>query len=70
MIYKHILLTMFSNESELFFHAVKWFQVLLFNLNYSIQCYSFICPQLNGSKYSYVSLTIQITSVICLHTVK
>ena len=42
--------------------TVKWLQVLLFNTNYSIEHYSFICTQLNGSKYCYVSLTIQILS--------
>ena len=34
-----------------FIHAVKMFQVLLFNTNYSIQYYSFFYTQLNGSKY-------------------
>ena len=61
MISEHILLITFLNEPEvIFFHIVKWFQVLLCNTNYSLQHYSFICSQLNGSKYSYVSLTIQL----------
>ena len=41
-------------------HTVKKFQVLLFNTNDSIQHYTFICTLLNGSKYCYVSLTIQL----------
>ena len=40
--------------------TVKWLQVLLFNINNSIQHYSFICTQSNGSKYSKVSWTIQL----------
>ena len=32
-------------------HTVKWLQVLQFNTNCSIQQYSFVCTQLNGSKY-------------------
>ena len=32
----------------------KWFQVLLVNTNDSIQHYSFVCMQLNGSMYCYV----------------
>ena len=38
---------------------MKWWQVLLINTNCSIQHYSFIWAQLNGSKYCYVSLTHQ-----------
>ena len=34
-------------------HTVKWLQVLRFNINYSIQYYSFVCSQLNGSKYNF-----------------
>ena len=41
-------------------HTVKEFQVLLINTDNSIQHYSFISTQLNGSKYCYVSLTIQL----------
>ena len=41
---------------------VKKFQVLLFN-NYYVEHYSFVCKQLNDSKYSYVSLTIHLFSV-------
>ena len=32
-------------------HIVKWFQVLLFSTNNSIQNYLFIYSQLNGFKY-------------------
>ena len=39
---------------------MKWLQVLLFNINYSSQYYSFDCTQSNGSKYYNVSLTIQL----------
>ena len=62
MIYKHISLIKFLNELELVFSTQLniFKQVLLFNTNYSIQCYSFICIQLTGSKYCYVSLTIQV----------
>ena len=34
----------------------------LLNTNCSIQYYSFVCTLLNGSKYCYVSLTIQLNS--------
>ena len=38
--------------------SVKWFQLLQSN-TYNTSTYSFICTQLNGSKYCYVSQTIQ-----------
>ena len=37
---------------------VKWFQVLLFNTNNSVQHYSFVYRQLNNSKYGYVIVII------------
>ena len=40
--------------------ADKEFQVLLFNTNNSIHHYSFVCTELNDSKYHYVLLTIQL----------
>ena len=40
-------------------HTVKESQVLQFNINNSIQYYSFVCTQLISPKYCYVSLTIQ-----------
>ena len=43
-----------------FKHTVKKFQVLLFDINNSVQYFSFICTQLNDSKYCYVSLTIKL----------
>ena len=43
-----------------FRHTVQEFQVLLFNVDNSIQHNSFICIQLNGFKYCYASLTIQL----------
>ena len=46
-----------------FLHT-QWFQVFLFNIN------SFICTQLNGLKHHYITLTIPLKSVICLHTFK
>ena len=61
MICKHILLITFLNEPEFIcLHTVKWFQVFLSNTNNSINYYSFISSQLNGSKYCYVSLTNQL----------
>ena len=39
-------------------HTVKEFQVLQFNYDNSIQQHSFV--QLNGSKYCYMPLTIQL----------
>ena len=39
---------------------MKWFQVSLLKTNHSIQQYSFISAELNGCKYSYVSLSIQL----------
>ena len=38
--------------------TVKGLLVLLFKSNNSIQYYTFISTQLNGSKYCYVTLTI------------
>ena len=43
----------------IYYHTVKWFQVLLFNTNYSIQYYSFICTQVHSFKYFYLAITIQ-----------
>ena len=49
-----------SNTSNTIFlliiclHTVKRLQVLLFNTNYSVKHYSFICTQSNGYKYCYV----------------
>ena len=43
---------------------MKWLQVLLFDTNFSIQHYSLIRTYLNGSKYSYVSLKIQLNNSI------
>ena len=54
VICKQILL-IFLNLSELiFWHTVKWFHLFLSNTNNFI--YSFVCTQLNGLKYSYVTL--------------
>ena len=39
---------------------MKCLQVLLFNTNYSIECYLFVFTLLNGSKYCYVSITNQL----------
>ena len=50
-------------------HTVKWFQILLFNTNTSIQHYSFIYTLLNGSKYSYLTWIIWFR-IHHLHTVK
>ena len=47
-----------------YFHTVKWFQVLLFSINNSIEQYSLICPELNGSQHSYVIPTIQPLHII------
>ena len=46
---------------------MKWLQVLLFNTNYSIQRDSFICTQLNGSKYCYVLITIKYQAFVHTH---
>ena len=40
-------------------YITKWFQVLLFNTYNSIQHYSLICTQSNGSKYCYIIAIIQ-----------
>ena len=37
--------------------TVKWFQVFLFNINYSIHHYSFVCTQSNSFKFNSVLLT-------------
>ena len=48
MICKHILLITFLNEPKLILlHAVKWFQILLFNTNYLIKHQSFLYTHLN-----------------------
>ena len=63
MIGKHILLITYLNEPEITsFHTLKWFQVLLSNKNNSVYYESFFCTQLNGSKYCYVSQTIQLNT--------
>ena len=41
-----------------------WFQVLLFNITFSIQHYSFICTQTNGSKYCNVIPIIQFKRMV------
>ena len=51
-----------------FMHSVKEFQVLLFNTNNSIQHYTFIFTQLNGSKNYNGSLTIQLESHLFIHS--
>ena len=52
--YCDLMLIFLFNINCLFADRKKWFQVLLFNTNYSIQHYSFIYIQSNGSKYFYV----------------
>ena len=60
MICKNLLLTLFLYMLELIcLHIVKWFQVLLFNINDSLPCYSFVCVKLNGFKYCYLIVVIQ-----------
>ena len=48
------------NTNNQFRITVKEFQVLPLNTNNFIQHFSFICTQLNSSRYCYVSLTIQL----------
>ena len=62
MICKHILLIIFLNDFKFIFctHLNGFKQILLFNTNYSIQHYSFICTKINGSKYCHLSQTIQV----------
>ena len=50
-------------------HTVNWFQLLLFNTNYSIQRNSFICTQSNGSKYCYAIPIIQFRHTVQIHQV-
>ena len=45
-------------------HIIKWFQVFQSNTNNSIQDYSFICCQLNGSNYSYVIAMISVLKAV------
>ena len=40
-------------------HLFAHIEILLFNTGYSIEHYSLICTQLNGSKYCYVIPIIQ-----------
>ena len=59
MVCKHILPRTFLNESDLIcLHTVKWFQVLICNTYNPISYYSFVCTQLNGFKYWYLTLII------------
>ena len=56
MISKHILLKTFLNEPKLIlWHPVKWFQVLLCILNYSIRHQSFVYTQLNGQRVLFLT---------------
>ena len=50
----------FNSVLIIYLNTVKWLYVLIPNTNYSIQHYSFVCLQLNGWKYCYVSRTIQL----------
>ena len=43
-----------------FRRTFKEFQILLFCTNNACQHYLFVCTQLNGSNYYYVSLTIHL----------
>ena len=52
-----------------FRHIVKQFQEFLFHTNNSLRYNSFVCTQLNVTKYCYVTLT-NLFNVIFLHTVK
>ena len=69
-IFKWVTTYLFAPRYCYFFYTVKWFKVLLTNTNNFIQHYSFVCTQLNGSKYCYASLTIQLNISICLLTVE
>ena len=57
--FKQVLLTL------IVLFANRLFQVLLFNTSNSIKNCSFICMQLNGSKYCYVILIVQFKSFLC-----
>ena len=61
MIYKYILLITFLNEPDLIFCTIKWFQVLLSNTNNSIYYLWFVCTQLIGIRYFYVTVTFAYT---------
>ena len=52
------ILRILFNNYYLFAADWKWLQVLLFNTNNSIHHYSFVCTQLNDSKYYNLLLTI------------
>ena len=41
-------------------HTVKWFHLPQSNMNNSIYYLSFVCTQLNGLKYCYLTQTIQL----------
>ena len=69
----HFVDTFFNEPELILLYTVKWFQVFLLSMNISIYYLSFVCTQLSGFKYCYVSLTIhqsflytQSTSVIQL----
>ena len=60
MICKHIFLIEFLNKLISFSHPVKWFQVLLSNMNNYFYHELFVCTLLNGSKFCKISLMIQL----------
>ena len=61
----NIFLITFLNEPELiFWNTVKWFQILISNMNNSIYYWSFVCMQLNGFNYCFVTATIKHLSLV------
>ena len=51
-------------------HTVKWFQVLLFNINNPNQYLSFVCMHVNGFKYCYLTPILIFDINHFLHEVK
>ena len=56
----HLVDNIFKRTWGHLLHTVKLSQELIFNSYYSSLHYSFFCTQLNGSKYCYVSVQLNI----------
>ena len=62
---KSFSVTIFNKPELIYLHIINWFQVFLSNSN------GFICTQLNGFKYCYLTLVILfniINSFACIYS--
>ena len=54
----HFVDTFLNEPGFILLYTVKWFEVFLSNTNISIYYSAFVCTQLNGFKYFYVTVTM------------